>query len=126
MCEQVSHGTATEIPEPAPVPKLLLIERLLGSSSEPAFPVRQVCLYRLLRFTLTLIVLMPIRSDLCHSPDVSALDQFDGALEVNPAPLLHSTLQNEVRCTRCPRQYFTFFDSVRARLFQVDEFARSE
>src|SRR5581483_5732017 len=94
--EEVRHGAAAEIPKPAPEAVFFFRERLIGRGAEPLFPIEQVGLDGLVRM-LVLVILLPIGADLRDAPDVSTLDQFDRALKVNPASLLHSALQNTIR-----------------------------
>ena len=91
--EQVGHGAAAEIPEPAPVIELFLAEWLIGSRSQPKLPIERLHVDRF-RHPIPLIVLPPIGPHLRDAPKTAALNQVDGITKVSPTALLHATLQN--------------------------------
>src|SRR5579883_3420318 len=96
--EQVGHGTAAEVPEPAPISEFFFVEGLIGRRTEPAFPIEQVQIDGYTRGAV-LIILIPIRAHARDTANVAALKQVDSALEMNPAPLLHTALEDASRAT---------------------------
>ena len=71
--EQIGHGAAAKIPEPAPVIEFFLAEWLIGSGSEPKLPIERL-LVDGLRRPVPVIVLPPIGSHLHDAPETACLE----------------------------------------------------
>ena len=123
--EQISHSSAAEVPEPAPVGELYIAKRLVGRVAEPHLPVECLLVDRFQR-AIVVIVLPPVRPHLNDAAETAGLDEIDGVAKVDPTALLHAALQNLLARADGFGQDGTFFQSVRDRLFQIDVFACGE
>src|SRR5262249_5465257 len=90
---KVSHGAATEIPEPAPAVEFFFSECLRWSVPEPLLPIESLRIDRLVG-RRRLIVLPPIGADLRDAADASTLNEIHGVAEMAPTALLHAALQD--------------------------------
>ncbi len=123
--EEIGHGAAAKVPEPAPAVELFFGERLIGSAAEPLLPIEGLGVDGLGRHE-ELIVLPPVGSDLRDAPEAASLNEIDGVAEVAPAALLHAALQNLFAGAHRALQRNAFLNGVSDRLFQKDVFAGGE
>ena len=123
VSEEVGHGAAAEIPEPAPKIKFFFAERLIGSATEPLLPVESLGVHRLVIADPGEIVLPPVGADLWDAAEAAALDQVDGVAEVAPTALLHAALENLFAGADGLGERGAFFERVGDRFFKVDVFA---
>ncbi len=122
VSEEVGHGTAAEVPIPAPAIKLINVERLGGRGTEPRFPIECLRVDRL-GLPIARVILPPVGADLGDASEAAALDEIDCILKVRPAALLHAALQNLLAGAHGFREGGTLFDGVRDGLFEIDIFA---
>src|ERR1022692_1855930 len=126
MDEEIGHGAAAEIPVPAPVCKLVGIERAARGRAQKTLPVE------FLHFDLRPaglvgnMVLKPVRPDQGHLPEGSRADQFLGVYVVLPTALLGAGLHHSFRLANRRQQGRFLRQRVGHRLFAIDVFARSD
>ena len=122
VAEQIGHGAAAEIPEPAPMIKFFLAEGLIGSGAEPQLPIECLHVDGFGR-PVPLVVLPPIGSHLRDAAETAGLNQIDRIAKVGPTALLHAALQNLLAGTNRAGKCGAFLEGVGDRLFQIDVFA---
>ena len=131
--EEVGHGTAAEVPKPAPVKEFFFAELLVRCGAEPHLPVEiggvdgvvgrgPAGVFGVRR----LVVLPPVCSDLEDASEVAALDEIDGAAEVRPTALLHAALQDLLAGSHGLGEGDAFFDGVGNWFFKIDIFASAK
>ncbi len=129
--EEVGHGSAAKVPEPAPVEELFFAEGLVGCVAEPEFPVEVFDLDgavgagpALAAFgEVGLVILPPVGADLDDFAERSPLDETDRVFEVGPAALLHAALENLLARADGFGEDGAFFEGVGDGFLEVDVFA---
>src|SRR5205085_12354039 len=116
--EEVGHGAAAEIPEPAPEIKLFFGVGLSGRAAKPLLPVESLRVYRFVIADPMEIVLPPVGADLRDATEAAALDEIDSVAEVGPTALLHAALQDLLAGANRLGEGGAFFEGVRDRLFE--------
>src|SRR5205823_5776246 len=120
--EEIGHGAAAKVPEPAPAVELFLVERLIGSSAQPLLPIQRL---NVDGFELPPrpVVLPPIGANLRDTAEAAALNEIHGIAKVAPAALLHAALQDLFARANRARERCALLEGVGDRLFQIDVFA---
>ena len=129
MGEEVGHGSAAEVPVPAPAEEFVFAIGLVGGVAEPLLPVEVFDFDMGLGASgggAALVVLPPVGADLHDAAEAAALDEINGVAEVRPTALLHAALEDLLAGADCFGEGFAFFNGVGDGLLEVDVFARGE
>src|ERR1035438_7696233 len=91
---QIGEYAAAEVPEPAPLTKLVVVKRLRRSAAEPRLPVDRPGRNVVVDTPRTGLIPVPGEMRLVDLADLAGLDDLVALLDVRHAPLLHPHLHD--------------------------------
>ena len=119
MHHQVGQDAAAKIPEPAPIAKAILIERLLRRIAEKSLPIDRLADRCPSLRIMPRLIAVPGQMHLVNLAELAATDDLSRLLKLRHAALLHADLHDAAVLVLRVDDGRPFGQVVRERLFDI-------